>query len=208
MFTFPQIFTATKKEASFFREYARTRPRFKLHVAVDALLALVIVAGTYQFYAVPQRHQRLENMKLSGTVAFTERELIEFVKDEHLVAYWAGPHRDSKYTLIATEPGEVTVSYVPISRAAAGSNQGDLVIQTHINFTPGEAEKYSEEVLGGSNLTVNEGENGGVVHYNFLTPTTAVVVFSKPLSTVSIFDPMPKRSINLASMAGVIRRIS
>ena len=199
---------AMKKEASFFLEYARARPRFKLHVGVDVLLALTIAAGTYQFYGSPQHNQKLENLKLSGAVAFTESELIDFVKEEHLVAYWAGPKLNSKYTLIATTPGEVIVSYVQMDFAAAPLNQDILTIQTHTFFTPSEAGKYSEVVLGGSDITVMKSENGRAVHYNSLTPTTAVVVFSKPPSTVSIFDPEPKGAINLALMPGLIRQIT
>lgn len=39
--------------------------------------------------------------------------LQKFVKEENLTAYWAGPPSDYKYTLIATTPSEVTISYFP-----------------------------------------------------------------------------------------------
>src|SRR5512141_1031159 len=109
----PALLAPIRQEATHLLRYSRSRPHFKLNLAMDAVLSMALVFAIFQFSTATSRHDVADALKYSGAVAFSSTELRDFVKEEHLVAYWAGPSNDDKYTLIANTPGEVTISYFP-----------------------------------------------------------------------------------------------
>ena len=74
---------------------------------------MALVIAVFQIATGPSRHNVSDALKNSGVVAFSAIELEKFVKEEGLVAYWAGPNVADKYTVIATTPGEVTIFLLP-----------------------------------------------------------------------------------------------
>lgn len=145
---------------------------------------------------------------MAGAIALSEGELVNLVKRENLIAYWAGPKSVDKYTLIATSPGEVTVSYVLKNAEINATTQSELVIQTHVHFTAHEEHTYAEDIVGGHDFLINPGVVGAAVHYNPATPTRVLIAFQNPYAVVTIINPVPDASLKLAMAPGAIRQIS
>jgi len=204
----PNLIGPIKKEASFLLRYSRSRPRFKLHLAVDAILSMALVFAIFQISTSSSRHSVTDALKNSGAAAFSATELEKFIKEENLVAYWAGPKSTDKYTLISTVPGEVTISYFPKNADIHKVDSTILVVQTHNHFTADEAQTYSRDVSGPGSFLMNQGTEGNAVQYNPATPNKVTVTIKNRFSTVTIFNSVPEAALALAMQTGAIQKVS
>lgn len=204
----PDVVAPIKREVRFLLGYSRSRPRFTLHLAMDALLSVALVVAAFQIVTGPSRHNMSDTVKKSGAVAFSATELKEFVKKENLIAYWAGPNVADKYTVIATVPGEVTISYFPKNADIHKVDASILVVQTHNHFTADEASTYSRDVSGPGSFLMNQGVESNAVEYNPAVPNRVIVTIKNQNATVTIFDSTPEASLALATKPGVIAKIS
>lgn len=203
----PSLLTPIKKEVSHLLRYSRSRPRFKLHLAVDAILSVALVMAVFQISTASSRHNVSDALKNSGAFAFSASGLRDFIKEEKLVAYWAGSNPGDKYTLIATTPGEVTISYFPQNADIRKVNSSTLVVQTHNHFSVGDAQAYSQEVSGPGSFQMNQGETGNAIDYNPATPYRVLVNVKNQNSTVTIYNSIPEASLTLAMKPGAIQKI-
>jgi hypothetical protein len=204
----PALMAPLKKEATHLLGYSRSRPHFKFRLAVDAILSMALVFGAFQLATAPSRHGFSDELKNSGAVAFSAKELEKFVKDEDLAAYWAGPQAKYKYTIIATTPGEVTISYFPKNADIGKVDTSILEVQTHMRTSTDQAQAYSQNFLGLGSFLVNQGSTGNVIEYNAANPTEVMVSFKNQSSTVTIFSSVPEEALTLAMKPGVIQKIS
>lgn len=69
----------------------------------------------------------------SGAQTLSANELVNLVKEEKLVAYWLGPVSGSKYTLVATSNGLVTITYLSDGAGIDNPYQNNLVFETASN---------------------------------------------------------------------------
>lgn len=203
----PNLLAPIKKEVSYLRHYSRSRPRFKLHLAVDAVLSMVLVFAVFEIATANSRHNLTDTLKSSGAVAFSAKELRDFVREEKLVAYWAGPNSADKYTLISTTAGEVTISYFPKNADIGKVDASTLVVQTHNHFTANEAQAYSRDVAGPGSFQMSQGESGNSIEYNPATPYRVLVTIKNQNSTVTIYNSVPQASLTLAMKPGVIQKV-
>ncbi len=187
--------------------YSRSRPRFKLHLAVDAILSVALVLAGFQIATLTSQ-QKSNVLKISGAVAFSAEQLERFVKEENLVGYWVGPNSDDKYTVVATTPGEVTISYFPKDADIHILNTSILVVHTHKNRVAADAQIDSHEVSGGESSIRNDGSIGDPIIYNPATPTKVTVTIKNGHATVTIFNSIPDASLALAMKSGAIQQIT
>lgn len=204
----PHFVAPIKKEAKFLLRYSRSRPHFKRRLAIDAILSMAVVLAAFQIVTAPSRHNASYILKISGAVAFSGADLVKFVKQEKLVVYWLGNNSAGKYTLIATTPDEVIISYFSKKVDFRRPGASKLIVQTHAHFTPDKAQTYSHEILGSGSFLINQGEGGNAVYYNRTTPDRVTVIFSSQNVAVTIFNPVPQASLELAMKVGVIQKIS
>lgn len=203
----PSLLAPIRREAKHLLHYSRSRPRFKLHLALDAILSMALVFAVFHIATASSRHSVSEALKSSGAVAFSAKELRDYVKEENLVAYWAGSNSADKYTLIATTAGEVTISYFPKDADIGKVGASVLVVQTHSHFTANEAQAYSRDVAGAGSFQMSQGESGNSIEYNPATPYKAMVTIKNQNSTVTIFNSVPQASLTLAMKPGAIRKV-
>lgn len=204
----PNVVAPIKKKASFLLRDGRSRPHFILSLAVDAILSVALVLASFHFATGSSRHNLSVALKNSGAVAFSATELQRLVKDEKLVAYWEGPISDDKYTIIATTPGEVTVSYFPKNADIHRIDPSLLVVQTHSNFTTGDAGAYALNVSGPGSFLMSQGAEGNSIQYNPATPNRVTVTIKNKNTAVTLFDSVPEAALTLAMKPGVVRKIS
>lgn len=203
----PDLFGPVRREAGILLRYSRSRPRFGLHLAMDAVLSVAIVLIAFHFFTSTSDRESADTLKRSGVVAMSGGELVSFLRHEKLNAYWAGPKPGTKYTLIATTPGEVTITYFPKKADISQLEAGSLVIQTHQHLTASEAESYAQDVSGPGNFLLNQGSSGNAIHYNPATPTRVTLTFKDHFEAVTIFNSTPQVSLTLAMKPGVIQKI-
>ncbi len=197
-----------RREVRFLLRYSRSRPRFKLHLAIDAILSIALVLAVFQIATASSRSESTDSLRLSGAVAMNGGELEKFIKQEKLSAYWAGSNSDAKYTLIATTPGEVTITYFPKNAEISRLGASSLIIQTHSHFSANDVESYAQDVSGSGSFLLNQGTEGNAIHYNPATPTRVTLTFKNRFEAVTIFNPTPQASLSLAMEPGVIQKIA
>lgn len=200
------LVTPRKREAVL--RYSRSRPRLTLHLAVDAVLSMAIVFAVFQLVTAPSRHEISDALRNSGAVAFTAKDLQKFIKEENLAAFWAGPQPHYKYTVIATTPGEVTISYFPQKADIHNGDASVLVVQTHNHFSADEAQVYSENVSGPGSFLMNQGATGNAIQYNPANPYRVMVTIKNQNSTVTIFNSVKEAALSLAMKPGAVQKVS
>lgn len=203
----PNLLAPMKKEARRLLRSSRSHRRLRFHLAVDAVLSMTLVFTIFQIATASSRHNVSEALKSSGAVAFSAKELRDFVKEEKLVAYWAGPNSADKYTLISTTAGEVTISYFPKNADIRKVDTSILVVQTHNHFTANEAQAFSRDVAGPGSFQMSQGESGNSIEYNPATPYKVLVTIKNQNSTVTIYNSIPQASLTLAMKPGVIQKV-
>lgn len=204
----PALIAPLKKEAAFLLRYGRSRPRFKTHLAIDAFLSMALVFALFQVVSAPSRHELSDALKNSGAVAFSASDLQKFVHEENLTAFWTGPRSDYKYTVVATTPGEVTISYFPQNADIHRVDASVLVVQTHSHFSADEAHVYSQNVSGSGSFLMNQGATGNAIQYNPANPYRAMVTIKNKYSTVTIFNSVPEAALTLAMKPGAVEKVS
>jgi len=197
-----------KKEARYLLRYSRSRPRFKLRLAIDAILSIALALAVFQIATASTRSESADSLRLSGAVSMSGGELAKFIKHEKLTAYWAGPDSGAKYTLIATTPGEVTITYFPKKADITRLSASSLIIQTHLHFSASDVESYAQDVSRPGSFLLNQGAEGNAIHYNPATPTQVTLTFKNRFEVVTIFNPTPQASLTLAMKPGVIQKIA
>lgn len=182
--------------------------RFTLHLALDAILSMALVVAVFQLVTAPSRHELSDVLRNSGAVAFSAKELEKFIKEENLAAFWAGPQPNYKYTVIATTPGEVTISYFPQKADIHQVDTSVLVVQTHEHFTANEAQIYSQVVSGPGSFLMNQSATGNAIQYNPANPYKVMVTIKNQDSTVTIFNSVKEAALTLAMKPGVVQKVS
>ena len=204
----PDLRAPIRREASSLLRYSRSRRHFTLNLVLDALLSIALVLAAFQIMSAPARHSATSQLRISGALAMSGTELVKFIRQEHLVAYWVGLNSADKYTVVATSPGEVTISYFPKSADISKLDNSKLVVQTREPLSADQARAFSEDVSGGGTFLMSQGPDGNAIHYNPATPNKVTVTFKKPSAAVTIFDSTPGTPLALAMKSGAIQKIS
>ena len=203
----PQLVVPMRREIGVLRRYSRSRPRFGLNLALDAIVSVVIVLAAFHFFTSASDRENADSLKISGAVAMSAEELVSFLHHEKLSAYWVGSKVATKYTLIATTPGEVTITYFPKNADISQLGTGSLAVQTDHRVSASETEAYAQYLAGPGGFLLNQGSEGNVIHYNPENPTQVTLTFKGKYEAVTIFDSTPQASLTLAMKPGAIQKI-
>lgn len=106
----------------------RSRSR-RWFIAFVVALSLIAVVDVF-FLSGASTHRNRILAQRSGAVALSADELVDVVRSEKLVAYWLGPISGSKYTLVASGNGVVTVTYLSGGTGIDNPFQNNLVFET------------------------------------------------------------------------------
>jgi hypothetical protein len=148
-----QTFLRAKCKSSW--RYGRSHPNFKWHLSIVALISVISVTGAMALATEGSNNTRSLLVETSGAQALTAKQLTALVVKEKLLAYWLGPVSGSKYTLIATSSGKVTVSYLSGGLGISDASQRNLVIETTGDgVTPGALLSSESEFNNATDLTV------------------------------------------------------
>lgn len=184
-----------RDEGLFFFRYSRAHPRFKWYLAIDAVIAVLLVVIGIQVGTQSTREEVAETRKMSGGVALSASELINLVHHEKINAYWIGPVDGNTYTLVATNPDAILISYIPKGEDIPNFHQKDLVVQTNVLKGESEAKMFADSQVGGVDFIVNQ---GNAIHYNAVRPDVVSISIKGTSSVVQIFDPIEQASLTLA----------
>lgn len=98
-------------------------------IALVGLLSAAAVAGAFFMSQGGIQKNKIVAQR-SGALTLSANELVALVKSEKLVAYWLGPISGSKYTLVATDNGIVTITYLSGGSGIENPFQNNLVFET------------------------------------------------------------------------------
>lgn len=110
---------------------AKRNPR-RWFISFIVLFSAAAVGGAFLLSTANSDKSRTLAQK-SGAVTLTASELVSVVKKENLVAYWLGPISGSRYTLVATGNGVVTITYLSGGSGIENPFQNNLVFETVSN---------------------------------------------------------------------------
>jgi len=108
------------------------RHRLRWFIAFVAVLSVASATGALAI-SNGNSHSLSLLAQRSGAQALSASELVNLVKEQKLVAYWLGPVSGSKYTLVASGNGLVTITYLSDGAGIDNPFQNNLVIETASN---------------------------------------------------------------------------
>ena len=180
------------------------RSRLVFH-ALTAIVSVIVVLAFSNFVASTENYVKVKRLSISGAIALSESALKETIAREGLRAFWIGPLPNTQYALIATEFGEVTISYLPIGAQPGRSNENELVIQTHSSPARDQyVTSFHRLGAGVPDTHLNDGD-GDEIHFNTTMVNRVIVSLRDGSSTITIYDPIPFAALSFARRLEVIK---
>lgn len=177
--------------------------RLKWYVALVASLSIASAIGALVI-SNNINHENLRRVQISGGVTLSATELVDLVKLGKLVAYWLGPISGSKYTLVATGNGVVTITYLSGGSGIDNPFQNNLAFETVSNDNLKAAlVAPSTEVDNAKVKTVT----GNTFSYDkYITDHMRVQIKGKPLQ-VLVFYPRLHSVLSMQTDAEALQRV-
>lgn len=172
----------------------------KLGLVFAFIATAVLSAGLTYFITKPApvqfSEQTSDQAKISGGVVLTEVELKAAVKKLNLTVFWAGPLKDAKYTLNASDPKQIFVRYLPGGKGVGDTKRQYRVIATYV--VPGAFASTAAAGNQTNGVTLSRAD-GAVVYYNKLEPTNIYLANKDSNFQIEVYDPDPNTSLQLAT---------
>ncbi len=173
-----------------------------LLVFTAALSAVAVEAA--DIYSAHNAAGVANGLRLIGLTPMTETQLIETVRSNHLVVYWAGPQNEVEYLLNASNPSAIVLTFLPKDRGQKETRASYPQITTYI------VDNAFQAVLsGGGNPGVQgvEMPSGNSVFYSNLDPNDAYVGIPGRNIELQIFDPSQRLWLALLAEPGKLGQI-
>jgi len=172
----------------------------KYGLVLAFIATAVLSAGLTYFITKPApvqfSEQTSDQAKISGGVVLNEVELKAAVKKLKLTVFWAGPMKDTKYTLNASDPKQIYVRYLPGGKGVGDVKRQYRVIATYV--VPGAFASTAAAGNQTNGVTLSRAD-GAVVYYNKLEPTNVYLANKDSDFQIEVFDPDPNTSLQLAT---------
>lgn len=169
-----------------------------------AFLAVIAVSSTVaaEVGKISSRHTvvAVENaLRLNGQSVMSEQQLVTLVASNHLQVYWAGPEKDARYFLNASDATKIVLTIVPSLQAGRTTRSRYPQITTYI-----QKNAFLSVLYGGGNLNVNGFINadGHAVFYSHLDPNDAYVGLRGKDVEIQVYDPRQGNSLEIATEVG------
>lgn len=179
------------------------RPRLILH-ALTAIASMVVVLAFSNYVASTENYVRVKRLSVSGAIALSESELKETIAREGLRAFWVGPLPNTRYALIATEFGEVSISYLSTGSDLGIARENQLVIQTHTGFRRQQYVTSFHRLGGDASDAHMKNGHGDEIHFIPTMDNRVVMSLKDGSATVTIYDPIPFAALSFARRLEVI----
>lgn len=184
--------------------YDRLHPHFTRSLAIVALLSVISVTGAVTLATANSNATRQDLIRRSGAQTLTTVELTDLIVNEKLVAYWLGPISGSRYTIVATQAGIVTISYFSGGHGIDVANQRNLVIKTVTNIaSKGALLAYNSEVNNAQDSTVT----GNTFSYNVFLLDHMTVQIQGSGYHVHVFYPQTRSALTMQTDAEAMLKI-
>jgi len=181
-----------------------TTANVSIWIAASAVLGLVVGGGAIYIQQSAASTENLLAGQLNGRVALEESELRSLIRDNDLVAYWAGPEDNCKYALIVNGSGQVFIRYLKDGMGIDDTTSNYRVIGTYP-----QADSFSITKAAGNQANAISFVNpdGAQVFYSKEFPANVYVAFPDVNYQIEIFDPVNGVSLNIATAAGSIKKV-
>jgi hypothetical protein len=168
---------------------------------LSGFVATAILAGGLTYFItkptpVQFSEQTSDQAKISGGVVLTEAELKVAVKKLASPVFWAGPLKDAKYTLNASNPKQIYVRYLPGGQGVGDTKRQYRVIATYV--VPGAFASTAAAGNQTNGVTLSRAD-GAVVYYNKLEPTNIYLANKDSDYQIEVFDADSNTALQIAT---------
>ncbi|MDP1719441.1 MAG: hypothetical protein Q8L08_00335 [Candidatus Nanopelagicaceae bacterium] len=168
-------------------------------------LVLVAILGATSYYFLSRTTRDTDSLKIQGKFAMSEQELRDIVSAKKLTVYWAGPLEDTKYALIAINPGSRFVRYLPKGNGLNDSTTSYRVIATYVQKDAFLVTQSAGGVTGNVGFT---NVDGNAVFYVKSRPTNVYMGIKDKDIQIEIYDPGIDQALGLSLIHNQIKQIS
>lgn len=200
----PPSYVGQLENAQYAKSYEKVKGGKKSKVnlgLISSFLAVALVSSAATYFItkpapVVMSEQTTDQAKISGGVVLTELELKAQVKKLGLTVFWAGPMKDAKYTINASDPKQIYVRYLPNGKGVSDVKKNYRVIATYA--VTGAFASTAAAGNQSNGVTLSRAD-GAVVYYNKLEPTNVYLAQKDSNYQVEVFDPDATVSLQLAT---------
>lgn len=191
MVTPPQVEAAIPEDGSEVMTSAVQKK--KNHRGLIALILLVII-GVGAYFLVSHKGNAISLDKIQGTVALSEQELRDVISANHLTVYWAGPMAGAKYTLLATNPAQIYIRYLPGGVGATDKSPQYRIVGTYVKKSAFAVGQYTGTLAGNVGMVNPDGNS---VFYSSVRETNVYVGIKGKDIQIEVFDPVAGDALGL-----------
>ena len=171
--------------------------RSKKSTAITTATSTIIILTSIFSLFIPNVYESTTfTAHISGGVALTERQLKIDVKKLNVDVYWSGPQKGSLYTLNAQNLDMIYVRYLP-----GGRNISNTAPKFRVIATYNVEDAYNQTLLAGkqkSSYSVIT-TSGRALFFLQSRPTNIYLAKKGDSHQIEIFDPIPKKALELAN---------
>ena len=171
-----------------------------------AVILIVVLLGALGYFLISHRNSSSGDLtKIQGNIALSEEELRSVISANHLTVYWAGPVAGDKYTLLATNPNQIYVKYLPGGVGANDKATAYRVIGTYVKKNAFQVCQYTGSLFGNAGLV--NGDGNSVFYAAGRTTNVYLGIKGKDIQ-IEVYDPVAGQALGLVLIKGQIRQIS
>jgi hypothetical protein len=181
-------------------KHRRRRPRVRL----GAVIALAIGAGLAAWAVIGSRDTEsspspgpVTTAKPLGPIALSASGLRTLTRTVDQPIYWAGPKAGFLYELTRTSAGKVYLRYLPPGVKVGSKQASYLIVATYPFHDPLQA---LENLTDGDLLDI---PGGGGAMVDRTHPESVYLAYPDVDEQIEIFDPSPRRALEVAQSGDV-----
>lgn len=174
----------------------------KISTFLILALALLLGFGLSTLLTAPKLHRQDFQLKTTGQLSMSEKELMNVAKEHNQPIYWSGPIPGYRYILTIDRNGSSTLKYSTDSQTATA--QGNREIATYIGKTAWEDSLRASAKDGISSF---KNADGSLVFYATNNASDVFMAFENKGIQIEVFDDRAGQALSLALLAGQIRPV-
>lgn len=144
-------------------------------------------------------------LKLNGLTEMTQSQLRKIVTSNHLQIYWAGPEKDARYLLNATNRAAIVLTILPPLNVGRSTRASYSEITTYVVKDAFEAVLNGIQDEGGSGFLNPDGNS---VFFRASAPRDVYVGLRGRDIEIEVYDPAYGMSLQIAMGVGTLRPIA
>lgn len=179
-----------------------------LHLRLRLLIAILLSVGiSYTAISLVNNHNQ-ENinktLRINGLLSMDVRQLQALVIANGLNVYWAGPEKEGRYLINASNPLQISIRYLPKGQEMSSTRATYRDIETFVQRNAFAVIREAAATKDGVGF-INR--DGNAVFYNKLEPSNVYIGIKGADLQIQIFDPQVDQSLAIAMQQGKLTRI-